>query len=147
MSAATSTQREREARQVRDEAPAYRYAEGSGKERVETLASLVAKAIATGEDGSAESLAIGALISLADELEILYEACTVEGEIVNYAFPIERVPTVLWRLSERAHAAVAIYLRMAEVERNDVASASEPAAPAASVATSRKRTTTKRKAA
>jgi hypothetical protein len=79
----------------------------------EALVTLAALGMASGEDGTGNAFLDGALRTLADDLEVLYHALANDEHQVDP----DKLPTMIWRLSERAKAALAIAERMDHIER------------------------------
>jgi hypothetical protein len=96
--------------QIAAEAPALRSNEGT--HGPETLLDLITDAIASSEGRCPYAFMDGALRTRSDDLDALFHACSVEGGLVNYEMDLDKLPTMLWRLSMRARAAADIASRL-----------------------------------
>jgi hypothetical protein len=83
----------------------------------DALFTLAAIGMASGEDGAADAFRDGALRVLGDDLEVLYHALANDEHMLD----TDKLPTMIWRMSERAKAALAIASRMDHIERAEAA--------------------------
>lgn len=85
-----------------------------------TLLDLFVEAAASGENRTPCAILDGAISTLADDLDALYNAITDDaGHCVDYGLELDRVPMMIWRLSIRARAAVEVASRLARLARLD----------------------------
>ena len=102
-----------------------------GANATPSLFSVIAQGMGTSEDGSADAFAEGALRTLGDDLTALHAAITDDrGSMVDHKLSLDKLPIMIWRLGERAHAVVEVLTRMADVERSKLEAAEQAKAVA-----------------